>query len=313
MEKVFVGVLSEATDRTVIVAARAALDFIYYAQFEVHTTETLDQMDKAWSEFHKNKMVFIHCGVQVHFNINKLHNVKHYTDHIRLRGTADGFNTEASERLHIDCAKSLYRATNHREHIKQMTHKLQRLEAIDRFQRYLTWRLHKTHGKSDREVEEDTEEGSQEPVNNEDGDIEDSGDGITTAPLPLRTTAVVVPKSPFYGNLTINSIERDFNAPWLLNLTETFLRSEGFQCLSTYTNNDCLPVHASLTLQLTALPQHSTDPTKDVVHATKLIPAINTPSGYKPAKPARSDTVFVRMKKDNVRAANPLLSGKPSI
>ena len=70
---------------------------------------------------HENKDIFVDLDVRRHFNISKLHNIKHYIDSICSRGTADGYNTEGSERLHIDLAKMGYRAGNKKEYIKQMT------------------------------------------------------------------------------------------------------------------------------------------------------------------------------------------------
>ena len=47
--------------------------------------------------------------------------MQHYMEAIRSHGTADGYNTEASERLHTDYAKECYRASNKKDYIKQMT------------------------------------------------------------------------------------------------------------------------------------------------------------------------------------------------
>ena len=65
-------------------------------------------MDQAWVAFHKGKGIFEELEIRKHFNISKIHNIKHYIDSIRSRGTTDGFNSEASERLHIDLAKLGY-------------------------------------------------------------------------------------------------------------------------------------------------------------------------------------------------------------
>ncbi len=121
MEKVFLGVLVGAADPQVILAVQGTLDFIYYAHFETHTDESLMKLNTAWSTFHKNKEVFEKLDIRKHFNISKLHNVKHYVDSIRSHGTADGYNTEGTERLHIDLAKMGYNASNRKEYIKQMT------------------------------------------------------------------------------------------------------------------------------------------------------------------------------------------------
>jgi len=121
MEKVFLCVLAGAMDPQVILAVRGVLDFIYYAHFETHTDESLAQLDAAWLLFHENKVIFEDLDIRKHFNISKLHSMKHYFDAIRFLGTADGYNTEGSERLHIDLAKVGYRASNKKEYIRQMT------------------------------------------------------------------------------------------------------------------------------------------------------------------------------------------------
>ncbi|KAJ7574249.1 hypothetical protein C8J56DRAFT_1126202 [Mycena floridula] len=108
MEKIFLGILAEATDVKVIHVVHALLDFIGYSRLEAHTDETLVQMDRAWSAFHENKVIFIEMGIREHFNIGKLHSMCHYVPSIRLFGSLDGYNTEAPERLHIDFAKMAF-------------------------------------------------------------------------------------------------------------------------------------------------------------------------------------------------------------
>ena len=80
MEKVFLTVLAGATDPAVIRAVRGVLDFIYYAHFETHTDESLGLLDAAWLTFHDNKHIFEDLEIRKHFNISKLHNIKHYID-----------------------------------------------------------------------------------------------------------------------------------------------------------------------------------------------------------------------------------------
>ena len=52
----------------------------------------------------------------------------------------DGYNTEATERRHIDLAKYLYCASNKKEYIKQITESLQRHEQMLLFKSYIWWR-----------------------------------------------------------------------------------------------------------------------------------------------------------------------------
>ena len=47
MEKVFLGVLANATDLVVIQAVHGVLNFIYYVHFKVHTNESLAHLDAA--------------------------------------------------------------------------------------------------------------------------------------------------------------------------------------------------------------------------------------------------------------------------
>lgn len=73
----------------------------------------------------------------------------HYFQSIRRFGTADGYNTESSERLHIDYAKLGYRASNRKEYIKQMAQWLARQEAVHGFHIYLQWRVPSASDESD--------------------------------------------------------------------------------------------------------------------------------------------------------------------
>ena len=100
---------------------RAILDFLYLAQYTSHTNETLHQLQDSLAEFHNNKLIFIDLGIREHFNIPKLHSLSHYDSSIWLFGTMDNYNTEQSERLHIDMAKDAYCATNHKDEYTQMT------------------------------------------------------------------------------------------------------------------------------------------------------------------------------------------------
>lgn len=139
MQKIFVALLAGAVPDEVLTVAQAVVDFVYLAQFRCHTTSSLDALDRALNTFHEHKDVFVRLGVREHFNIPKIHSMFHYIDSIRRKGTADGFNTELSERLHIDFAKHGYRAGNHRDYIAGMTTLLRRQDAVELRSTYLDW------------------------------------------------------------------------------------------------------------------------------------------------------------------------------
>lgn len=132
MERTFIGAIA-GTDipPEAIKAACALIDFIFIAQFPLHSDDDLDQMDDSLATFHTHKSIFLKSNIRSHFNIPKLHAISHYTDAIRQFGSPDGYNTESPERLHIDMAKRGYRASNRKEYFSQMAKWLTRQEAVD--------------------------------------------------------------------------------------------------------------------------------------------------------------------------------------
>lgn len=100
--------ISGAVDNQVLAAVHGVLDFIYYTQYQMHTDTTLARMQDALASFHANKNIFVDLGMREHFNIPKIHSMLHYVEAIHQCGSANGFNTELPERLHIDFAKRAY-------------------------------------------------------------------------------------------------------------------------------------------------------------------------------------------------------------
>ena len=119
----------------------AVLDFIYLARYPIHTSETLGQMNDALHMFHLNHDIFISLGICKHFNIPKLHDSSHYYEFIQLYGSPDNFNTEYTERLHIDLTKNAYTSTNFKDEFPQMTCWLDQKEHVMQHEKYLCWHL----------------------------------------------------------------------------------------------------------------------------------------------------------------------------
>jgi hypothetical protein len=105
----------------------------------VHTDLTLDALDKALDTFHAVKDGFVKLNVHKDFNFPKLRALQHYSRSIQLLGAADGFNTKASERLHIDYAKVAFCASNKHHYVIQMTTWLRCQEAVEQYLAYLEW------------------------------------------------------------------------------------------------------------------------------------------------------------------------------
>ncbi|KAI0356053.1 hypothetical protein OH77DRAFT_1503949 [Trametes cingulata] len=129
--------LPEGASRVQLIrCVRALLDFLYLAQYPAHTTDTLELLRDALRRFHHNKVVFVHLGIRIHFKFPKLHSLDHYLTSIELFGTTDNYDTQYTERLHIDFAKDAYRATNRKDKFPQMTLWLERREKILRHEAY---------------------------------------------------------------------------------------------------------------------------------------------------------------------------------
>lgn len=130
-----------ASPARMVRATRALLDFLYLAQYSTHTSRTLRLLKDALAAFHANKSIFVDLGIRDHFHLPKLHSLDHYPRSIELFGTTDNYDTQYSERLHIDFTKDAYRATNHKDEFSQMTLWLERKEKIQRHEAYVAWRL----------------------------------------------------------------------------------------------------------------------------------------------------------------------------
>ncbi|KAG8910614.1 hypothetical protein FRC00_007874, partial [Tulasnella sp. 408] len=126
---------------SVIRASCALLDFLSIAQFETHTNRSLEKLEHALKDFHDNKQAFLDTNAcEGKYLISRLvSNLLHYAPQIRKFGATDNYNTENTERLHIDMAKDAYRATNHKDILPQMILWLERKERILAFSSYIKW------------------------------------------------------------------------------------------------------------------------------------------------------------------------------
>ncbi|KAJ7840832.1 hypothetical protein B0H14DRAFT_3086845 [Mycena olivaceomarginata] len=92
-----------------------------------------------FDSFHDNKSIFIDLGIHDNFKIPKLHIISHYPLHVQLFGTFDNYNTEHTERLHIDFTKDAYRATNRKDEYLQMTLWSEWKEKILCHEKFIHW------------------------------------------------------------------------------------------------------------------------------------------------------------------------------
>lgn len=254
--------------KKVILAFRSILDFIYLAQYTTHDDTTLGYMDNALKTFHKNKSVLVDLGVREHLNIPKFHSLLHYVDSIRLLGTTDNYNTEAFERLHIDFAKSAWRASNHRDACPQMVRWLERREKMVVLSASIRRRLVRNGAVPEDAVEE------------EDVSI-----------LPSRHNArIKLPKHPTSPRQALHAIVHKHQAPGFINALAQYIwelkegRPLSSSQLQTAVNNMPL-TNVDVFHGFKFAPEPLTDDKRET-DAVKARPATET-------QPARFDTVVI--------------------
>ncbi|KAG5636489.1 hypothetical protein H0H81_007855 [Sphagnurus paluster] len=283
MEKVFLGILANATDPAVVRAVCGVLDFIFYSHFEVRTDESLAHLDAAWVAFHKDKDIFKELEIPTHFNISKLHNIKHYLDSIRSLGAAVGFNTEATERLHIDLAEVGYRASNKKAYTKQMITWLRRQDAVNRFDLYLRWCC----PRSNTAGETSTDSGE---IGDEDIMIVEDE---TVQSETWDQTTYHVAKKPALPHTSLTTITRDYGARDFLMHLSSFLCEHAITPPIPLSTRSTFSLYRRLYLSLPPIPEVSQQPLKDTIVATKLERGRVTTQGIKNASPARFSMVIV--------------------
>ncbi|PSR97570.1 hypothetical protein PHLCEN_2v4309 [Hermanssonia centrifuga] len=277
MEKVFLGLVAGGVEDEVVLAVCALMDFVYLASLQAHTSVMLAALQQTLHDFHLHKQAFIDLGARhlEHFNIPKYHMLEHYVQLILKFGSADGFNTEWSERLHIDYAKDGYRASNKKDYTAQMTKWLSRQEAVDRFTVYLEWY---TNGEY-----KPTPQASKTQVLPEGPAISVDPGSITLADSRRSTYQVAATHPAFLHAVPASNIihSHGLGATQFLPALHNFLIAHGSSIIPhTF---DKFDLFKQLVIQLPVLPETGKNKCKNVIRA---IPP--------PAQPAQCGFALVR-------------------
>lgn len=196
---------AEDLDPRVLKCVRALLDFIFKALLPLQSEETLECAQRDLKAFWATIHVFISIGARVgesgdvinHFRIPKLHALWHYLENIRDLGTPDNYSTEICESLHIPFCKKAYKATNRKEYDEQIITYLIRMEALQTYTAYLSWRHQEHPGPEngeydyDDDVAGDTEnaitrfQAFRQALRLERAEPDDRGNGTTEQPRPV--------------------------------------------------------------------------------------------------------------------------------
>ncbi|KAF9508177.1 hypothetical protein BS47DRAFT_1267423, partial [Hydnum rufescens UP504] len=119
------------------------LDYIYMAQYPLHTDETLQEMATCLDAIHTNKAIFIWNGSRGdadHINTPKFHALPHFLDDMQINGVPINFTANTPESLHIVMCKDPYNKTNRRNFEKQIIWILDIQERVYLHAAYMAWR-----------------------------------------------------------------------------------------------------------------------------------------------------------------------------
>lgn len=134
MGKVFLPVIAGCSGPEAVNAARHLIDFMYRAHLSEMSELDLQDLENDLAGFHDAKYIFVQTGAlntrDLFHGIPKLHMLGHFIASVRELGTTDGYNSEMSERLHINYVKDGWRESNKFNPIEQMAMYLQRKESI---------------------------------------------------------------------------------------------------------------------------------------------------------------------------------------
>jgi hypothetical protein len=294
VEKQFVGTLPGAVPARAVRCATAANDFVHLASYQSQTDLTLADLDKALASFHDTKDVFLE--LRDAFNIPKIHSMVHYSPMIRLLGSADGYNTEAPERLHIDIAKDAYNSTNKRDFVVQMTVHLRRKEALIKFDDFRAWRAGQAvQNRPDKASKGET---TAEPEPKE-AEVTVRPRGEHTA-LPARLSSANEPQScppprrPYliakhapHPRTRIDDAQRRHSAPRLAHALRQYLRSPHPISLDSRIN-----IFNRIRIPLPRIPMLGPFG-KEIIESIRATPGSPARSRAA-AQPAHLDTVLVR-------------------
>lgn len=287
MEKVLLGITIGCVPGHFIPVVRSLIDFIYLSQLQYHTSTTLKSLDSCLETFHRYKNIVIELGIREHFNIPKLHAILHYVDCIRSLGSADGYNTESPERLHIDYAKDAYRASNKRDYAEQMAIWLQRREAMWLRESYLMWldkRIPSMIKTSEDNVMDEEEDVIEHPMNLNQRDI-----NITTSRDHKLNSRYSLAKQPPHKNLTVEKLTQKFGTTNFLPALSAFLRLHFPRTTLTPNYRDRFDAYKQIVL---SLPSNRYLGERILMDRVRTAPSVNA-SGRALEKAAHFDTAFV--------------------
>jgi hypothetical protein len=108
----------------------AFLEFCYLVRRSQIDEDILFKINAAIERFHKEREIFIECGIRVDFNLPRQHSLLHYPNLIKMFGAPNGLCSSITESKHIKAVKQPWRRSSRNEPLGQMLLINQRLDKL---------------------------------------------------------------------------------------------------------------------------------------------------------------------------------------
>jgi len=110
---------------------RAFLEFCYLVRRDIHTEDSVTQVQDALMRFHEYRVIFESTGVRPDgFSLPRQHSIMHYPKLIRMFSAPNGLCSSITEAKHIKAVKEPWRRSSRYEPLGQMLLTNQRLDKL---------------------------------------------------------------------------------------------------------------------------------------------------------------------------------------
>ena len=110
---------------------RAFLEFCYLVRRDIHTEDSVTQVQDALMRFHEYRVIFESTGVRPDgFSLPRQHSIMHYPKLIQMFGTPNGLCSSITKAKHIKAVKEPWWRSSCYEPLGQMLLTNQRLDKL---------------------------------------------------------------------------------------------------------------------------------------------------------------------------------------
>ncbi|KAH9935835.1 hypothetical protein B0H21DRAFT_699140 [Amylocystis lapponica] len=128
--KVYLPAIAGYVPHAMVRTIRYFLEFCYLGRCDVHTNETVAEMERILTHFHHEREIFRTCGVRNGFSLPRQHSLIHYPRMVWEFGAPNGLCSSITESRHIKAVKEPWRRSSRFNALGQMLITNQRLDKL---------------------------------------------------------------------------------------------------------------------------------------------------------------------------------------